>query len=200
MQSQQRATLVVLSVLLVLTGAGLFVTSESGHRAVSLAGRTSTATQTPVDLGPFRNAQALAMLAATPEEQDLARGALQKADHEVDFAFAAALYEATSQPIPSTPEIKEILERISKAEQEVATTDADVARLTKQLAAAKDNQKEALQNQLDLAKARQELNEDELNDADQDLERAGGNPQSRVQRQMDDYNAAEKSSGRTRLS
>ena len=195
MQSNQRTILIVLIVLLVLTGAGLALTTEWGARTVSPTSSPSNVTQSPVDLGQFHNAQALSLLAATPEEQDLARDALRKADHEVDFAFAAALYSATGRPVPSTPEIKAILERISKGEQRDAELNADVARLTKLLAGAKDDQKEALTQQLDLAKARQELIDDELADAHQDLERAGGDPQSRIQRMVDEYNASEESSG-----
>jgi len=194
MQTNQRAILIVLIALLVLTGAGLVVTTEWGARTVSPATSPTNSAQSPVDLRQFRTAQSLAMLAGTPEEQDLARDVLRKADHEVDFAFAAALYTAASQPIPSTPEIKAVLERISKSEQEDAELSADVARLTKLVAGAKENQKEALTQQLDLAKSRQELVEDELADAHQDLERAGGDPQSAIQRMVDEYNASEQSS------
>ena len=195
MQSSQRAILFVLIALLVLTGAGLVVTTEWGARTVSPATSPSNSARSPVDLHQFRTAQSLAMLAGTLQEQDLARDVLRKADHEVDFAFAAALYAATSQPIPSNPEIKAVLERISKSEQEDAELSADVARLTKLVAGAKGNQKEALTQQLDLAKSRQELVEDELADAHQDLERAGGDPQSAVQRMVDEYNASEQRSG-----
>ena len=195
MEPKQRAIVIVLIPLLVLTGAGLVVTTEWGARTVSQASSPSNATTSPVDLRQFHDAQALAVLAATPEEQDLARDALRKADHEVDFAFAAALYTAASQPVPSTPEIKGILERISKGEQENAELSADVARLTKLLAGAKENQKEGLTQQLDLAKSRQELIEDELADAHEDLERAGGDPQNQIQRMVDEYNASEQSSG-----
>src|SRR4029077_4090714 len=121
-------------------------------------------------LRQFHAAQALSQLAATPEEQDLARDALRKADHEVDFAFASALFAAASQPVPSTPEIKGILERISKGEQEDAELNADVARLTKLLAGAKDDQKEALTQQVDLHKTRQELIEDKPAADHQNLE------------------------------
>jgi small-conductance mechanosensitive channel len=195
MRSKQRSILIVLIALLALTGAGLVVTTEWGARTVSPGSSRSSSTQSPVDLRQFRTAQSLAELAATPEEQDLARDVLRKADHEVDFAFASALYTASAQPIPSTPEIKAILERISKSEQEDAELNADVARLTKIVAGAKEDQKEALTQQLDLAKSRQELIEDELADAHQDLERAGGDPQSRIQRMVDEYNASEQSSG-----
>src|SRR5258708_7075111 len=195
MQSKQRAIVIVLLYLLVLPGAGLVVTPEWGARTVSQASSASNATTSPVDLRQFHDAQALAVLAATPEEQDLARDALRKADHEVDFAFAAALDTSASQPVPSTPEIKGILERISKGEQEVTELNADVARFTKFLAGAKDDQKEGLTQQLDLTKSRQELIEDELADAHEDLERAGGDPQNRIQRMVDEYNASEQSSG-----
>ena len=194
MQRNQRAVLILLIALLVLTGAGLIFTTEWGARAVSNTPAPNPA-KSPVDLSQFRNAQALAPLAATPQEQDLARDALRKADHEVDFAFAAALYQASSRPIPATPEIKSIRERLSKGEQDDAQVSADVARLTKQVADAKENQKEALTQQLDLAKSRQELIEDELADAHQDLERAGGDPQAQVQRMVDEYNASEQASG-----
>jgi small-conductance mechanosensitive channel len=195
MQSSQRVFLIVLIALLVLTGAGLFVTTEWGARKVAAPSAPPKVAQSPVDLRQFRTAQSLAQLAGTPEEQDLARDVLRKADHEVDFAFASALYAASSQPIPSTPEIKAILERISKGEQEDNEVSAEVARLTKLVAGAKDSQKEALTQQLDLAKSRQELIEDEIADGHSDLERAGGDPQNRVQRMVDEYNASEQSSG-----
>ena len=173
MQSNQRIILIILIALLVLTGAGLFVTTEWGSRTVSQTSSKSSASKSPVDLQQFRNAQALSQLAATPQEQDLARDVLRKADHEVDFAFAAALYIAAAQPVPSTPEIKAILERISKGDQEDAELNAEVARLTKVVAGAKEGQKEAFTQQLDLAKSRQELIEDEIADAHEDLEPGG---------------------------
>jgi len=196
MRSKQRAALIVLILLLVLTGAGLVVTTEWGARTVAPSAPTETsAQQSPVDLGQFRRAQALSQLAATPEEQDLARDVLRKADHEVDFAFASALYQASSKKIPSTPEIKNALDRITKSEQEDTEVTAEVTQLTKRVQSAPESQKEALSEQLDLAKSHQELIEDELADAHQDLERAGGDPQSSVQRMVDEYNASEQSSG-----
>jgi small-conductance mechanosensitive channel len=195
MQPSQRALLIVFIVLLAITGAGVALTTEWGSRTVASAKPGSKAAQSPVDLQQFHDAQSLAPLAGTPEEQDLARDALRKADHEVDFAFTSALYVASAQPIPSTPEIKAIQERIAKGEQEDAELTADVARLTKLADSAKENEKEAATQQLDLAKSRQELAEDELADAHQDLERAGGDPQSRVQRMVDEYEASEQSSG-----
>jgi small-conductance mechanosensitive channel len=195
MQPNQRIVLIVLIALLALTVGGLFVTTEWGSRTVAPAPSPSSATQSPVDLTQFHDAQALSQLGSTPQEQDLARDALRQANHEVDFAFAAALANAASLRIPNTPEIKAIQERITKGEQEDAEANTDVAHLTQLLAHAKEDQQEELTQELDLAKSRQELVEDELADAHQDLERAGGDPQSAVQRMVDDYNKSEQSSG-----
>ena len=195
MPSKRRAILIGLIVILGLTGTGIVLTTEWGARTVSSTSASQKIPQSPVDLSQFHNTQSLAQLAATPQEQDLARDALRKADHEVDFEFTSALYRASSQNVASTPEIKAILDRLAKNEQVNAELDADVARLTKLAASAKDNQKEAITQQLDLTKSRKELVEDEIDDAHQDLERAGGDPQRAVQRMVDEYHVAEQSSG-----
>jgi small-conductance mechanosensitive channel len=194
MKPHQRILLIILGLLLAGTGTGLVVTSDWGSRAVSLGGRQPGAPQSPVDMHQMQTAMGLAPLAVSSEEQDRARDALRMADHEVDFEFAAALRQATSQTVPSTPEIRAILERLSMAQKSVSELEADVARITKLQAAAAGNQKQAFAQQLDLANARLELNEDELADAHQDLERAGGDPQSRIQRMVDDHNAAQQDS------
>jgi small-conductance mechanosensitive channel len=190
MKSYQRILLIALALLLAGTGTGLVLTSDWGNRQVSSTRRAPDQQQSPVDMHQMQNAMALAPFAATQEEQDRARDVLRAADHEVDFEFASALFQAASQPVPSTPEIRAILERISTAEKSVAEIDSDTARLTKLLAAANGKQKEDLAQQLELAKARLELNEDELADADEDLERAGGDPHSRIQRMVDEHAAA----------
>ena len=190
MNSSQRILLIVLGLLVVATGVGLVVTSDWGSRSVSLGSRQPGLPQSPVDMHQMQTAMALAPLAASPEEQDRARDALRAADHEVDFEFAAALSEATSQPVPSTPEIHAIQERISKSEASVAEIKSDIARINKLLAGAKENQKPALEQQLDLANVRLELNQDELADANEDLGRAGGDPKSRIQRMVDEHYSA----------
>ncbi len=190
MKPYQRILLIVFGGLVALTATGLVVTTDWGSRTVSRARGNRGATQSPVDMEQMQTAMALAPLAASAEEQDRARDALRAADHEVDFEFAGALDRAASQSAPSTPEIRAIQERISKSEASVAEIKSDIARINKLLAGAKENQKPALAQQLELAKARLELNEDELADADQDLERAGGDPKSRIQRMVDEHNSA----------
>ena len=191
MKPTQRILLIVVAGLLVATGVGLVLTSDWGSRAVPLGRNQPHAAESPVDMHQMQTAMALAPLAATSDEQDRARDALRMADHEVDFEFAAALYQAASQNVPSTPAIRAILERIARAERSVAELQSEVDRLTKLEAAAKGSQKDALDQQLDLAKARQELNEDELADANQDLEDAGGDPKGRIQRIVQEHNSAQ---------
>ena len=195
MQSHQRTFLIVLIGLLVLVGVGVVVTTDRSNRAGPVSSSAPGASQSPVNMRQLQTAQSLAPFASGPDEQGLARDALRLADHEVDLAFTAALYEAASQPPPSSPAIRAILERIAASEKQVAEGDAEVARLTKLLAAAHDIEKRVLTQQLELAKARQQLNEDELTDADQDLARAGGDPQSRIQQMVDEHNSAEHESG-----
>jgi len=190
MPIRQRIFLIFVSVLLVLTVMGAFVTRDRVNPGGSPATVKQGQAASPVNLQQFQNAQSLASFAATPDEQDLARNALRQADHEVDFEYTAALAEAASQTLPSTPEIKAIQQRISVAQQRISDLNAEVARLTNQQAAAKESQKAALGDQIDLAKARLELNQDELADANGDLERAGGDPQSRIQRLVDAHKAA----------
>jgi small-conductance mechanosensitive channel len=191
MQPHQRPFLFVLVVLLVLAGAGLVLTSDWGARVTPVATRAPSVAASPVDMSPLQTARALAPLAATPEEQALARDALRMADHEIDLAFAAALYQAASQPPPSDPKIRALQARMEAAQERMTDGDAEVAHLTQQLAAARASDRAALSQQLELAKARLELSQDELDDAKEDLARAGGDPESRIQRMVDEHNAAE---------
>ena len=139
MKSTHRILLVALCLLLAAACAGLFLTSSWGTRAVSVAKHQPAQAQSPVDMQQMQTAMALAPLAATSAEQDRARDALRDADHEVDFEFAAALYDAASQTAPSTPEIRAIQQRLTNADKNVADITADVARITKLLAAASDS-------------------------------------------------------------
>jgi small-conductance mechanosensitive channel len=195
MQPNHRTFLIVLIALLALVGVGVVATKDQGNRTNLGSNGGPGGSQPPVDMTQLQAAQSLAPLATGPDEQGLARDALRIADHEVDLAFNAALADAASQPPPTSPQIRAILVRIATAEKQVAEGDAEVARFTKLLAAAHDNEKAALTQQLELAKARQELNVDELTDADQDLARAGGDPQSRIQQMVDQHNAAEHDTG-----
>jgi small-conductance mechanosensitive channel len=189
MKSHQRIFLVVLFAVLALTVAGLLLTRDSGSRVTSVANRSSDAAQPPVDVRPLQTAQGLAPLATGRDEQALAREAIRLGDHELDIAFTDAMNEVASQPLPSNSEIRAIQERIAAAQKQVTDGNAEVAGLTKRLAAAGSNEKTGLAQQLELTKAQQDLNQDELDDANEDLARAGGDPKARIQHMVDAHNA-----------
>ena len=130
-----------------------------------------------VDQRPLLTAQRMGTMASTPEEQALAHEAAKVGDHEVDLAFFDALRTAQQNPPPLSPEPNKSPRGSDKAEQAVKEDQDNVAQLTKKLAAAPESQKDNLQDQIDVAKAQADLDQDELDDANEDLEQAGGDPQ-----------------------
>ncbi len=144
-----------------------------------------------VDQSALQIARKIAPLASTPDELVLAQDALRLADHEVDLAFANALREAAEAPQEPSPETRELHQRMEDAEAKVKSAQDRLATLTKQVEAAKGDEKDAVNAQMMLAKAEAELDQDEFNDAKEDLIRAGGNPEGTLQRLLDEHEAAD---------
>ena len=200
-------TAIVLLLLMGATVGGLLWTrdlpsdnAEEGTATPSkrLLGRRTAATQHPlVDQRPLQTAQKMAAMASTPQEQALAHEAEKAGDHEVDLAFFDALRSAQQNPPPLSAEAKEISARKIKAEQTVKEDQESVVQLTKKLATAPDSQKDNLQDQVDVAKAQTDLDQDELDDANEDLEQAGGDPQSKIKRLQAEHEAGEHSPNAT---
>src|SRR3984957_6838502 len=117
MPIHQRIFLIFLSVLLALTGVGIFATRDRVNPVGSPAALKQGQGASPVNLQQFQNAQSLASFAATSDEQDLARNALRQSDHEVDFAYTAALGAAAYHTLPYTPQHNAIQQSISLGEQ-----------------------------------------------------------------------------------
>ena len=147
-----------------------------------------------VDQSPLFTARSLVPLAHTIEEQQLARQAERLANHEVDLAFADALRRAVAAQVEATPEIKELAALKAKFQAEVDADRKLIERLTRQLVAAPEAQKDALEDQLEVAKAQLGLDEDELEAASEDLARAGGDPQARIRRLKEAHEAADRES------
>jgi small-conductance mechanosensitive channel len=143
-----------------------------------------------VDQTPLKIAQQLAPLATLPEERDFAKEALRLTDHEVDIAFTSALRDAAQHPPALSAEAKQIQARLQKADQALSADQAQVAQITAADAKATGDKKDSLDDQLDLANAQQELDQDEVDDARQDLIRAGGDPQDRIQAMVKDHEAS----------
>lgn len=162
--------------LLGLSAYGVWFTGRERARVVSLASPTTAgATIILTDDGTLTTALTLVKLPTTIEELPLAQDALRLADREMDLAFADAVRQLAAHPQQVTPETQGIAERLALAQRQHATDSMRVVELAGADASA------AGSGQLDLAKARLEVSQDEMDDAGNDLIHAGGDPQGRVQ-------------------
>ncbi len=159
------------------------------------AGASAAGTSGLVDQSPWQTAAALAPLAVSSEEQELAREAERLADHEVDQAFATALRLAALQSRAVTGPAVELQQRLTELQGLVKEDQARVDDLTAQIAAATKSGKptvDSLQDDLDVAKAQLQLDTDELNDASDNLARASGDKRSQLQQELTARQAAMK--------
>ena len=195
MKARQWITVAALLALAALGLAGLVLTRDTGQvvtgggTPANKDSKKGPAKPPLVDERPLQTARSLAALADTPEEQQLVHRALKVADHEVDLAFTDALRHATERTVQLTPELKELYDRQSKAEAAVKSDLDRTAQLTKQLASAREREKDNLQDQLDVAKAQLELDQDELDDAKDDLGRTGADPRARIEQLKEQHEA-----------
>lgn len=199
MKQANKIISLVFAVLLAATIYGLFRTREEAGPppGYASAGAPALSQDTEVDQSPLLTAQTLVRLPTTPDEQPSAQAALGIADQEMDLAFAMALADATEHPPALSADAKQIQARLQSAEDGLAAQQAQVTQLTAAEAKAGPAQKDAIDNQLALAKATLELRQDQVDDAKEDLIRAGGDPQDRIQRMVDEHDAASKSSDST---
>jgi small-conductance mechanosensitive channel len=194
MQRRQQIAAIVVSLLLALTLYGLWSTRQPGSsNATSGAdqGKSAPARQSPlVDETSLKTAQRLRLLADKPEEQALAAEAVRLADHELDLAFDSAQRDVKTHPPALSVEAKEIQERLEKAQNIQKSEQAQVALLTAEESKTTGSKKEVLDDQLDAMKAELELTDDEVDDATQDLLRAGGDAKWRVEQLAQQHEAA----------
>ena len=193
---------IVLLLVIALAVVGFLRTRESKPAGESEdAGKTPTkalgtrnASATPhplVDQRPLQTARRDGALAYTQEEKDLARQAEKIADHEVDLAFFDAFRAAQESPQALTPELKQLTDRKNRLQQAVQEDQANVDQLKRKMSTASESQKDNLQDQLGVAQAQLELDQDERDEAAEALEQAGGDPQAEVQRQKQQHDDEE---------
>src|SRR3984893_9733536 len=177
MKSIHKIAGVVLVLLLLAAGYGIFRTEP---RAVPTSGSGFAATsdaatpqgQALVDQSALATAQRLAQAPTSAAEQAFAQEALRLGDQEMDLAFATAVREAAEHPPVLSPEAKQIQAKLQKTEDALDRDKARVAQLTSAEEKASGSRKDTLDDELDLAKAQLELDQDEVDDAKQDLIRA----------------------------
>src|SRR5215469_9307941 len=182
MQKRQQIVAIVLVLLAMVTAYGIWMTRPGSPRLAATGENKSTAEgQSPVDQSPLTTAQRLVQLAATHDERMLAQEALRLADFDVDMAFDNALRQARLHPPPLSAEAKEFQARVQKAEKFVRADQDRAKQLSEQAVKVPETKKDTVEADLIQAQADMELDQDELDDAKQDLIRAGGNVTDRIQ-------------------
>jgi small-conductance mechanosensitive channel len=197
---QKIATLTVVG-LLIATAYGLFRTRGQPNTAAIGVSPANGGTRagSVVDQSTLWTARWLAQTPTTSEERQVAEDALHLADKEMDLAFATAVLEVEQHPPVLSAEAKEIDARLQKSENAVAADQAKVAQLTTQEKTASGKKKDELDDELNLAKAQLELDQDEVDDGKEDLVRAGGDQQARIQALMQQHDAASQVSDNTHV-
>ncbi len=191
MSERQKIAAVLLLILLAGAAYALFRTNPQTPLSASISSDQNLNLQSGVvDLTVLTTAQRLATLASTDDELTLAREALRLADHEVDLAFAAALRSAAEHPPILSAEVRELQTHLSEAQLALESDKQQVAGLTAGHGKAEGARKLPAADELEIAKAQLELDEDEVEDARQDLMRAGGDPQGRIQAMVQEHEAA----------
>jgi len=191
MKTYEKAIWTALLALLALAlGAAVLTRSWSDYRvrlrAIRLASKSAS---NIVDTHALDTAQQLAPLAITHSEQDYAAQALRLADHSVDLAFSAAMHDAAENPAPLTPETRELAARAKAAAAASAADQNRINQFTATMAHAQGSAKDDLQDLIGIAQAQLALDQDDMEDAQQDLVRAGGDKQATIQQLLDQRKA-----------
>jgi hypothetical protein len=189
----QRVVGTVLAALLIASGLAWWKTAPPSPTV--LQQRDAKISGSVVDDSTYATAQRLATLAATPAEQPLAQAALRIADHELALAFTAALRDVEAHPPELSSEAAKIQDRLVKSQALLAVDQQRATQLTDALAHVSPAQKDALQDELDIAQAQVDLDKDEVEEANQDLVAAGGNPQQRLEAMIQEHDAQVKARG-----
>lgn len=170
--------------LLAASLVGFVATANRGQRPAAKAPAPASS-QTPlVDDRLLQTARQLFTLADTPEELEIGRTALRLADHELDQAFATALRQAQAVAPPSNGPMQQISARIARLKARMQAYDTRIAQLTKQ--AADDPN---ASDELAVLKGQRALDEDELQDAQEDLTRQGGDRHAVLERALQEHEA-----------
>jgi small-conductance mechanosensitive channel len=195
MKFKQDSAVVLLVAAIAIVAVGIY---RTGQRDPSLANRAARRTTSDrsivVDQSSLITAEQLVRLPTMADERQFALDALRLADQEMDLAFAQAVRQTTAQQRPLSAEAHEIAARLTQAERTLAADQSQVTGLTAAAAMRTPATAQATADQLNLAKAQAALDQDEVDDAKQDLRRAGGDPQGRMQQMIQEHDAASRSS------
>ncbi len=195
MKGSQKLTLAGLLALVGMAIAGLVFTSRPPTSKVgSPQESASMSAQAPLaDEQLLSTAHKLAVLAVTPQEQELAQQAVRLADRDVDLGFSDALRSASRQSAPSTTGALKIQERIVSLNSEIQANQATVAQLKAEALRAKGPRKASLEGEIELKEAELDLHQDTLADAQNDLARTDGSAYVQIQRLWEQHEVTQHS-------
>lgn len=200
MRFKQDSILLILVASLAAVGYGVYRTGRDDSSLPARATRRSPGNRTiVVDQSSLITAEQLVRMPTTRDEKSFAEDALRLADQEMDLAFAQAVRMAASLPRTVSPEVKQLGAELQEALRSLDADSAQVKSLAAALAKATPATMLSLTDRLNLAKAQIALDQDQVDDARQDLRRAGGDPQGRVQAMIEEHDAASRSSDSVRI-
>jgi len=146
-----------------------------------------------VDQRPYQTAETLTGMATSAEEQSFAQQVEHLADHEVDQAFAFALRQASVEQRVLTGDAAALATRVDGLKQTVKDDQAKVDQMTAAAKAAGIQPTEG--DDLDVAKAQLQLDQDELTDASGDLAQETGDKRGEIEQELQTREAAMKQLG-----
>lgn len=147
-------------------------------------------TNSLVDQRPWQTIASLAPLAVSAEEQSFAHEAERLADHEVDQSFALALRQAALQTRTLTGDTLALQQKVTQLQTLVKEDQAKVDSFTAAL--KQPTGAIATSDDLDIAKAQLQLDNDELADATEQFARASGDKRGPIQQEFTARQAAMK--------
>ena len=200
MKFRQNGAIILVVVALLAVAWGVYRTNSQGAPASARSARRAPSDRTiVVDQSSLLTAEQLVRMPTTADERPFAEDALRIADNEMDLAFAQAVRRTLNRPRATTPEAKEADARLQQSLRALSADQEQLTALTAALAKANPAAAQSLNDRLNLVKAQAALDQDEVDDARQDLRRAGGDPQGRMQDVIEEHDAASKSSDSVRV-
>lgn len=178
----QNALAAILALLLIACVIAAYTTGGQRSQQTAATKAVSANPESPVDQRLLQTAQQMDAVADTAAEQALASEALRLSDHELDQAFASLLRDAAQSSSPATGALKALNDRINKLKAQIMGEQERIAGLTKQSGS---------DDRLELAKAQLALDQDDLEDAQQDLARAGGDRHATIERAIQEHESVQ---------
>jgi small-conductance mechanosensitive channel len=193
MTFQQRTLGAMLGLLLAGALALWWRTSEPPPGSTTLATeRVSTEPADRVDRGSYNTALELTRLATGPAEQVLADGAMRLADHDLDLAFNVALRQLDAHPQKLSAEAEAIAARLRRSQEQFAQDQERLVAIAASIPHASPARQAELQGELGLEQSQIELDQYEIEEAQQDFEAAGGNLRQRIEAESQERELQEK--------